>query len=114
MITAETERLILRIYRQEDLQDLYEYLSDQEVVEYEPYKPLAFDDTKENLQLQQAFLEITGNIRLPEGSLFQKERILLERRARKSYLERYLCLCQIKWRHLSAGRRILHCCVTGS
>lgn len=29
MITAETERLILRIYRQEDLQDLYEYLSDQ-------------------------------------------------------------------------------------
>lgn len=75
------------------------------MVEYEPYKPLAFDDTKENLQLQQAFLEITGNIRLPEGSLFQKKRILLER---------YLCLCQIKWRHLSAGRRILHCCVTGS
>ncbi len=29
MITAETERLILRIYRQEALQDLYEYLSDQ-------------------------------------------------------------------------------------
>ncbi len=29
MILAETERLILRRYRQEDLQDLYEYLSDQ-------------------------------------------------------------------------------------
>ena len=50
MILAETERLILRRYRQEDLQDLYEYLSDQEVVEYEPYKPLTFDETKENLQ----------------------------------------------------------------
>ena len=46
MILAETERLILRRYRQEDLQDLYEYLSDQEVVEYEPYKPLTFDETK--------------------------------------------------------------------
>ena len=50
MILAETERLILRRYRQEDLQDLYEYLSDQEVVKYEPYKPLTFDETKENLQ----------------------------------------------------------------
>ena len=50
MITAETERLILRRYRQEDLQDLYEYLSDQEVVEYEPYKPLTFDETKKSLQ----------------------------------------------------------------
>lgn len=50
MILAETERLILRRYRQEDLQDLYEYLSDQEVVEYEPYKPLTFDETKKNLQ----------------------------------------------------------------
>lgn len=50
IIITETERLILRRYQQEDLQDLYEYLSDIKVVEYEPYKPLTFDETKENLR----------------------------------------------------------------
>ena len=49
MLIAETERLILRRYNKEDIQDLYEYLSDPEVVKYEPYKPLTFDETKENL-----------------------------------------------------------------
>lgn len=49
-IIAETERLILRRYKKEDLQDLFEYLSDKEVVEYEPYKPLTFDETRENLK----------------------------------------------------------------
>lgn len=46
---AETERLILRRYKEEDLQDLFEYLSDQEVVKYEPYKPLTLNEAKENL-----------------------------------------------------------------
>ncbi|MDE5891816.1 MAG: GNAT family N-acetyltransferase, partial [Acetatifactor sp.] len=50
VIIAETERLILRRYIKEDLQDLFEYLSDMEVVEYEPYKPLTFDETKKNLE----------------------------------------------------------------
>ena len=50
IIIAETERLILRRYTKEDLQDLFEYLSDREVVEYEPYKTLTFDETKENLE----------------------------------------------------------------
>ncbi|HBA49887.1 MAG TPA: GNAT family N-acetyltransferase [Lachnospiraceae bacterium] len=49
-IIAETERLILRRYRQEDIEDLFEYLSDQEVVKYEPYQPLTFEEAKENLQ----------------------------------------------------------------
>lgn len=49
-IIAETERLILRRYKKEDLQDLSEYLSDQEVVEYEPYRPMTLDETKENLE----------------------------------------------------------------
>ena len=34
----ERERLILRRYREEDLQDLYEYRSDETVVKYEPYR----------------------------------------------------------------------------
>lgn len=50
VIIAESERLILRRYRKEDIQDLFEYLSDPEVVKYEPYKPLTFDETKENLK----------------------------------------------------------------
>ena len=48
-IIAETERLILRRYEKEDLQDLFEYLSDREVVKYEPYQPMTFDEAKENL-----------------------------------------------------------------
>ncbi len=47
-IIAETKRLILRRYRIEDVQDLFEYLSDEEVVKYEPYKPLSFDEAKKN------------------------------------------------------------------
>ena len=50
IIIAETERLVLRRYKKEDLQDLFEYLSDKEVVKYEPYKPLTLDETKENLE----------------------------------------------------------------
>lgn len=49
-MTAETERLVLRRYKKEDLQDLFEYLSDKKVVEYEPYQPLTLDQTKENLE----------------------------------------------------------------
>ena len=48
MIT-ETERLILRRYIADDLSDLYEYLSDEEVVRYEPYKPMSLAETKDNL-----------------------------------------------------------------
>lgn len=49
-IIAETKRLLLRRYTENDLQDLYEYLSDAEVVAYEPYKPMSLNETKENLQ----------------------------------------------------------------
>lgn len=49
-ILIETERLLLRRYRESDLQDLFEYLSDPKVVEYEPYKPLSLEETKSNLE----------------------------------------------------------------
>lgn len=45
----ETERLILRRYTAGDLEDLYEYLSDNEVVRFEPYKAMTMKETKENL-----------------------------------------------------------------
>lgn len=49
-ILIETERLLLRRYRKSDLQDLFEYLSDPKVVEYEPYKPMSLEETKSNLE----------------------------------------------------------------
>lgn len=38
-INLSTQRLIIRPFRPEDHEDLYEYLSDEEVVRYEPYPP---------------------------------------------------------------------------
>ena len=49
-ILAETDRLILRRYKKEDIGDLFEYLSDEEVVKYEPYKPLTLEEARENLE----------------------------------------------------------------
>ena len=46
---AETDRLILRRYRETDLDDLYEYLSDPKVVAYEPYRAMGLEEVKENL-----------------------------------------------------------------
>ena len=48
-IIIETDRLILRRYCKEDLQDLYEYLSDEEVVKHEPYKPMDINEVEGNL-----------------------------------------------------------------
>ena len=45
----QTQRLILRRYRETDLNDLYEYLSDAQVVKFEPYKPMSMDEVRENL-----------------------------------------------------------------
>lgn len=49
IILAETDRLILRRYQKEDLQDLFEYLSDEKVVAFEPYKPMSLDEARDNL-----------------------------------------------------------------
>lgn len=46
---AVTQRLILRRYTADDLNDLYEYLSDEEVVKFEPYKPMSLEEAKGNL-----------------------------------------------------------------
>ena len=48
-IILETDRLILRRYYKKDLQDLYEYLSDEEVVKYEPYKAMDMKEVEGNL-----------------------------------------------------------------
>ena len=48
-IIMETDRLIIRRYCKEDLQDLYEYLSNEDVVKYEPYKPMDIKEVEDNL-----------------------------------------------------------------
>lgn len=48
-LIAETRRLILRRYKKEDLRDLFEYLSDEETLAFEPYKAKSLDETEDDL-----------------------------------------------------------------
>lgn len=48
-IILKTDRLLLRRYQPCDLQDLYAYLSDAEVVKFEPYQPMTLKEAEENL-----------------------------------------------------------------
>ena len=45
----ETDRLILRKFSEKDLPDLFEYLSDPEVVRFEPYRPMTLEEVREEL-----------------------------------------------------------------
>ena len=46
MQQIETERLIIRRFKEEDWKDLYEYLSDEEVVRYEPYQTFSVEEAQ--------------------------------------------------------------------
>jgi len=59
-----TQRLIIRRFRTDDWQDLYEYLSDSEVVFFEPYPPFTPDEAKteaKNRAESDAFLAVELN-----------------------------------------------------
>ncbi len=45
----ETERLFIRKFAPDDWQDLYEYLSQEEVVKYEPYEVFTEDGSKKEV-----------------------------------------------------------------
>lgn len=47
MENINTERLMIRKFEQNDWQDLYEYLSDEEVVKFEPYDIYSENQAKE-------------------------------------------------------------------
>ncbi|MCM1989176.1 GNAT family N-acetyltransferase [Oceanirhabdus seepicola] len=47
MICLETEHLILRNYRIEDFNDIYDYFSNEEVARYEDFYPMSEDEVKE-------------------------------------------------------------------
>lgn len=46
----ETDRLILRKFSKNDLSDLFDYLSDPEVVKFEPYCPMTLEEVREELE----------------------------------------------------------------
>ncbi len=48
-VQLETERLILRRFREEDLEALHDCLSDPEVVKFEPYRPMTLEETAQSL-----------------------------------------------------------------
>ena len=48
-IMIETDRLVLRRFSENDLMDLFEYLSDSEVVKFEPYRPMIWEEVREEL-----------------------------------------------------------------
>ena len=49
MTRLETERLILRPYREDDLDGFYACVSDPEVVRYEPYRPMSREEARQTL-----------------------------------------------------------------
>lgn len=48
----QTERLILRKYKKEDLEDYYEYISNFDIVKFEPYKPMTLEEAKKDLDFR--------------------------------------------------------------
>ena len=68
-IIIETERLVLRRYCKEDMQDLYEYLSDEEVVKYEPYKPMDMKEVEENLEWRISTDEMIAVVRKADNKM---------------------------------------------
>lgn len=68
-----TKRLTLRPFQKGDAQDLYEYLSDPEVVRFEPYRPYPLESCgqeAENRSKNPAFIavvlgdKVIGNVYL--------------------------------------------------
>ncbi|EHI99571.1 GCN5-related N-acetyltransferase [Clostridium sp. DL-VIII] len=46
MKQIETERLTIRRFKGDDWKDFYEYVSNEEVLKFEPYKPFSEEETK--------------------------------------------------------------------
>lgn len=80
----ETERLILRRFEAGDEEALYAFLSDAEVVKWEPYRPIAREEAKDALGSRMETDEmiaivlkenqqVIGNVYLGERPFFAKE-----------------------------------------
>ena len=69
MLPVATERLILRRFREEDLEDLYGYLSDPSVVKFEPYGPMSREEVRETLAWRISTEEMVAVERKDTGRL---------------------------------------------
>lgn len=49
----ESKRLIIRRFNERDWRDLYEYLSDEEVIFYEPYEAFSEEDCKKEAKIRE-------------------------------------------------------------
>lgn len=65
----QTDRLILRKHCKDDLQDLFEYLSDAEVVRYEPYPPMSLAQVAQELDERMAADEMIAVVLKATGKL---------------------------------------------
>ena len=65
----ETERLILRRFTEKDLPDLFEYLSDPEIVKFEPYRPMTLEEVREELDRRIASDEMVAVALKTNGKL---------------------------------------------
>lgn len=65
----ETERLILRRFTPEDYEDLLEYLSDEAVVHYEPYRTMTPEEVRDNLSWRISAEEMIAVCRKDTGKL---------------------------------------------
>ncbi len=65
----ETDRLVLRRFCEEDLLDLYEYLSDETVVRFEPCQAMDLNETKETLNGRISSDEMVAAALKSEGKL---------------------------------------------
>lgn len=65
----KTERLCIRKYEEKDFEDLYEYLSDEEVVRFEPYLPMSREEVRKCLEDRIASDEFMAVEELETGKL---------------------------------------------
>ncbi|MFA9375999.1 MAG: GNAT family N-acetyltransferase [Lachnotalea sp.] len=73
----ETERLLIRYFKESDANDLFEYLSKEDVVRFEPYAPYTYDEAiseakrrAENKNFYAVVLKtgkVIGNLYLAQG-----------------------------------------------
>lgn len=65
----DTQRLRLRRYRAEDFDDFFAYVSDPEVVRFEPYGPMTLDEARSALRDRIASEEFVAVERLSDGRM---------------------------------------------
>jgi len=66
---CETERLILRRFEQQDMEGLFDYLSDSVTLEFEPYSPMNRQETRQELERRILDPEMIAVERKQDGAL---------------------------------------------